>query len=383
MFAAMVRRFIWEHPKWPDLHVDREAIGEPLLAAAFARGRVAGALGHLGGSDRLAIQADAFTETAVDTSAIEGEEVNRDSVRASLARRLHLPPPDRSSGDDPRADGIASVTVDVTHNAERPLTEERLCRWQSLLFPDPPRSLTVGAWRTAADDPMRVVSGPEGAQKIHYEAPPAARIPHEMESFLAWAESKHEMPPLVVAGLAHLRFETIHPFADGNGRIGRAIADLLLARGEPETAPYISLSRQILRDKTAYYTALELAQHGSLDVSRWVVWFIDTYRSATETTLQAVAGLQRASAFWREHTDVDFNARQRRVLERYLSGGFEGWINSRKYAAIAKTSTDTAARDLAELVGKGVIIPNEGHGRKTSYRLAGEHDPHWRTETDA
>jgi Fic family protein len=196
-----------------------------------------------------------------------------------------------------------------------------------------------------------------------------------MESFLAWIESAHDVPPLVIAALAHLRFETIHPFADGNGRIGRAIADLLLARGDPETAPYVSLSRQILSDKFAYYTALESAQQGPLDVSRWVVWFIDTYRSATDTTLQAVAGLQRASTFWREHAEIDFNARQRRVLERFLSGGFDGWINSGKYAAIAKTSSDTAARDLAQLVAKGVIIPNEGHGRKTSYRLADEHDP--------
>jgi Fic family protein len=368
----MVRRFVWERERWPALEVDLARLAGGLVAASHAGGRVAGALGHVGRGNRATLEAEALAETAIDTSEIEGLRLDADRVRASLARRLHMPNTKAAARDDPDADGIVSVTLDAIRNARRPLTATRLCDWQRSLFPNPPSALTVGAWRRAADDPMQVVSGPVSARRIHFEAPPAARVPDEMRRFIAWFEGAHEAPALVTAALAHVRFETIHPFADGNGRIGRAIADLALAREDPETAPYVSLSREILRDKSAYYAALERAQRGDADVTEWAAWFIDAYRKATETTLAAISGLQRASAFWREHADIDLNARQRRVIERYLGGGFDGWINSRKYAAIAKTSADTAARDLADLVEKRVIVPNEGRARRTSYRLSDE-----------
>jgi len=204
---------------------------------------------------------------------------------------------------------------------------------------------------------------------VHFEAPPASRIAGEMQRFLHWFESRATDPPLVRAALAHVWFLTIHPFADGNGRIGRAIADLVLARTDRDVASCVSLARRILRDRAAYYAALSAAQRGSLDMTAWASWFIECYRRAAEDTLVSADELLRAAAFWRAHADVDINARQRKVLERYLGGGFEGWLNSRNYRAIAKTSADTAQRDLADLARKGLIFPNDGKARKTSYRL--------------
>jgi Fic family protein len=376
----MLRRFIWEDPNWPALQTDLALLGPSLDGAIYDQGSVTGAIRALAQNDRTRVEIDALSETALETSEIEGEHISADSVRASLARRLRLPTSAEQSARDPRADGVVELTVDATRNANAPLTAERLWAWQSGLLPDAPRSLTVGAWRNSADDPMQVVSGPVDQRVVHFEAPPANRVPREMDTFLAWTEQPEQRSTLVTAAIAHLWFVTIHPFADGNGRIARAIADLVLAREEKQVAPYVSLSRQIRKERAAYYEALERAQRGTLDVTQWVSWFIDCYRRATNDTLEAVDDLVRAAAFWREHGEIDFNARQRRVLERYLAGGFQGWLNSRKYSAIAKTSPDTAQRDLADLVHKGIIVPNEGRARKTSYRMQSTYDPNERDD---
>jgi Fic family protein len=375
----VTRRYIWEKPGWPDLSVRLEDLAQPLATAHFARGEIAGVLRALGAADRERIELDALADTALETSDIEGERLSPDSVRASLARRLDLAHRVRSPAD-PRADGVVAMTVDATLNAAEPLTKERLFRWQADLFPDAPRSLTVGAWRKANDDPMQVVSGPVSARVVHFEAPPASRVAREMKSFLTWFESPQEqgappLPRLVHAALAHLWFLTIHPFADGNGRIARAIADLALARAEQQVAPYVSLSRQIRKERNAYYDAIRSAQRGGLDVTAWTLWFIDCYRRAMADTISSVDGLLRAAAFWRDHTGTEINARQRKVLERYLAGDFQGWLNSRNYSAIAKTSADTAQRDLADLVGKKIAFANDGRARKTSYRLDPAYDP--------
>jgi len=314
-----MRRFIWEDPGWPTLHVEQTAGSRQLAAAAYGQGSVAGALRAVGLADRGRMQLEAFAETALDTSAIEGEALDPESVRASLARRLALERPGRGT-TDARADGVVAVTLDATREARVPITAERLFAWHRALLPDAPRGLRIGAWRTEADDPMQVVSGPVSARVVHFEAPPAARVPTEMAAFIDWCEAPSDVPPLVRAALTHLSFETIHPFADGNGRIGRALADLMLARGNAEVAPYVSLSRQMRADRSAYYAALERAQRG----------------------------------------------------------GFEGWISARNYTAIAKTSEDTAQRDLAALAAQGIIVANPGKARKTSYRLREGYDPHVR-----
>jgi Fic family protein len=365
----MLRQFIWEAPAWPALTVDSGLLEQGMYDAAFDQGCVAGVLRALAKSDRSQVEIETLAGTAIDTSEIEGEHLSADGVRASLARRLAVEQPGHRGREDPRADGVVELTVDATRNASAPLTTERLWRWQTELFPSPPQSLTVGTWRTASDDPMQVVSGPVQRRSVHFEAPPARRVPAEMDSFLAWLNETSPKPTVITAAIAHLWFVTIHPFADGNGRIARAISDLVLARGQPEVSPYVSLSRQIRKQKLSYYRALEKAQRGSTDVTEWVSWFIDCYRVAVADTIGAVDEIVLTAAFWRDHREVDFNARQRRVLERYLAGGFEGWLNSGKYAAIANTSADTAQRDLTDLVKKGIIVANPGRGRRTSYRL--------------
>jgi Fic family protein len=345
-----------------------------LSDTAFEQGEVAGALRTLGEDDRERAVLDTLAETAIETSQIEGERLTAESVRASLARRFAVDAaPSRDA--DPRADGIVAMTVDALQNAEAPLTKERLLRWHTDLFADAPRSLTVGEWRTVRDDPMQVVSGPVQARVLHFEAPPASRVDEEMRSFLEWFEAPSSLPPLVHAAVAHLRFLTIHPFSDGNGRVARAIADLRLARAQPRIAPYVSLSRQIRKERAEYYGAIERAQRGDADVTPWSDWFIGCYRRARADTLRSIDDLMRATRFWREHRDVELNARQRKVLERYLGGEFEGWLNSRKYAVIAKASPDTAQRDLADLAEKRIILSNDGKARKTSYRLADDFDP--------
>jgi Fic family protein len=374
-----MRRFIWEDPQWPRLTVDYEAAAPALFAASFALGRVGGALPSLADSEQATVEFDALAYTALTTSEIEGERISRDSVRASLARRLHRAAPGELRTDDVRADGIVAVTLDAIQNANAPLTAERLWQWHNNLFPDAPRSLTVGTWRGPADDPMRVVSGPVQRRHVHFEAPAATAVAGEMDAFLTWLESRDRpLESIAKAALAHLWFLTIHPFADGNGRIGRAIADLVLARGATDTTAYVSLSGQILKERTQYYAALESAQRGALDVTQWVIWFAGCYERASRTTFALIEELLSAAAFWRTHATTDFNARQRKILQRYLAGGFEGWLNSSKYSKMADCSQDTAQRDLADLLARGVIIANDGSARRTSYRLTSDFDPNLR-----
>jgi len=363
-----MRQFIWQQPGWPELLIDLGALARTLTGAAFAQGEVAGAIRSLSQPDRDRAMVDTMVETAIETSQIEGEQLSIASVRASLARRHDRRVP-RESGADARADGIVAITADVQQNARAPVTKARLFRWHAELFSEAPRSLTVGEWRTERDDPMRVVSGPVTARVTHFEAPPAALVDTEMERFLDWFESPNDLPALVHAAVAHLRFLTVHPFSDGNGRIGRAIADLRLTRTAGETARFISLSREIRKERREYYDAIERAQRGNLNVTPWVDWFIGAYCRAATDTLRSIDDLTRANRFWHAHRDIAFNARQRAVLERYLAGSFD-WLNSTKYAATAKTSTDTAQRDLTDLVAKRIIVLNDGKARKTSYRLA-------------
>jgi len=379
--TAMQRRFLWQRAHWPHLRVDLAQLAGALSGASFDQGEVAGALRALGTADLEQASLDTLADTAIETSQIEGEQLAPDSVRASLARRLSLAPASPSQSD-PRVDGIVAITVDAQQQADAPLTKERLLGWHAGLFADAPRSLTVGAWRTVRDDPMQVVSGPVNARIVHFEAPPAQRIDEEMLAFLDWFETPSDLPPLVRASIAHLRFLTIHPFSDGNGRIARAIADLRVGRGQRRIAQYVSLSRQIRKERDDYYRAIEGAQRGDVDVTAWAQWFIECYRRSMSGTLRSIDGLMHASRFWGEHRDVEINARQRRVLARYLAGDFEGWLNSRRYAAIAKASPDTAQRDLADLVDKRILVRNGGKARKTSYRLQERFDPHRRDDVD-
>jgi Fic family protein len=368
----MLRQYIWQREEWPQLRFGEAALIRSIAELSYAEGRVVGAVQALGEGDLSRLARETLVASAIDTSEIEGERISPASVRASLARRLEI---GAASGErDPRADGVVAMTLDAVDGAKRPLTQERIFRWHEVLLEIAPRRITVGAWRPPSDDPMRVVSGPVSARVINYEALPAARIPAEMHAYLTWFESADAagLMPIVFAALAHLRFEVIHPLSDGNGRIGRAIADLALARRRPDAARYVSLSQQILIERRTYYEELEQAQRGDLDVTRWIAWFAGAYTRAAERTLTVLDELARASRFWSDHANVEINARQRAVLERYLAGGFDGWINSSKYAKLAKTSIDSAQRDIADLVAKGILVANDGKARRTSYRLFDE-----------
>jgi Fic family protein len=376
-----MRRYIWEDSGWPDFTVNEAALEPALTSIAYRAGRVAEVLFQLGRDEQRRVRFDSLTDTAVETSAIEGETLSIASVRASLARRLDMP----LAGDGPtdaRADGVVAVTVDAVQRADRELTEARLHHWHTLIFPDPDPPLTIGAWRSRPDDSMQVVSHAERLQPtIHFEAPPGPRVYGEMNRFLTWFASPGRASmrrPLIHAAVAHLWFVTIHPYGDGNGRIGRAIADLALARHDAEIAEYVSLSRQIRTDRNSYYDALERTQRGPLDVTPWVSWFAHCYGRAVDHTLAVGREMMQARSFWTDHANATINDRQRVVLQRYLSGAFEGWINTSKYATLAKTSRDTAQRDIAALVAQKILVPNGSRGPRTSYRLTDTYDPHIR-----
>jgi Fic family protein len=376
--AAIMRRFIWEDSGWPDLTVNEAALEPDLTPIAYRAGRVAEVLFQLGRDEQRRVRFDTLTDTAIETSAIEGETLSIASVRASLARRLDMPFAD-DAPTDARAEGVVAVTVDAVQHAERELTQARLHHWHALIFPDPDPQLTVGTWRSRPDDSMQVISHAERLRPtIHFEAPPGPSVSGEMNRFLDWFASPGPAPmqrPLIHAAVAHLWFVTIHPYGDGNGRIGRAIADLALARHDPEIADYVSLSRQIRTDRKSYYDALERAQGGPLDVTPWVSWFANCYGRAVDHTLTVGREMIQARSFWTDHANATINDRQRVVLQRYLSGAFEGWINTSKYATLAKTSPDTAQRDIAALVAQKILVPNGSRGPRTSYRLTDTYDP--------
>jgi Fic family protein len=311
---------------------------------------------------------EAATTEAIATAAIEGERLPPDEVRSSVARRLGLdaaalPPASRS------VDGLVEMMLDATQRFDAPLTAERVCAWHAALFPTGRAGmhpLTVGRWRPAESDPMQVVSGPMGRERVHFEAPEAVLLDDEMARFLAWCARPPAIDGLILAGLAHLWFATIHPFEDGNGRIARAVADHFLARADGSRQRYFSMSAEIARDRAEYYAQLERAQRGSLDVTAWLVWFVAHLDAAVRRALSTQqAALDRAER-WRVWNAHPLNARQRAVLER-VSGEFEGVLNNRKYRLIAGCSDDTALRDLTQLVAWGVLVPTQAGGRSRGY----------------
>ncbi len=362
--------YIWESAEWPAWRFDVPALATSLADVSHAQGMLAGRLADLGLALRDEASLAALTEDVVKTSAIEGESLNVASVRSSIARRLGvdigaLAPVDR------HVEGVVEMVLDATTNAAAPVTDARLFGWHAALFPtgySGMSRITVGEWRTDASGPMQVVSGPIGRQRVHFEAPPAARLAREIERFLAWFNAAPVEPLLIRAGLAHLWFVTLHPFDDGNGRIARALGDLVLARADQSPQRFYSLSAQIQRERNAYYDVLERTQRGSLDVTEWLAWFLNTLGRAIDhahTTLDAVLVKAR---FWQRCAGFAMNERQVKVMNRLLDG-FEGKLTTTKWAALAKCSQDTALRDIMELVEHGVLRRSSSGGRSTSYEL--------------
>ncbi len=362
--------YIHEQDAWPTFHWDEPTIAAILIGLRHRQGRLLGRMEMLG----LSLQNEAvlrtLTSDVLKTSEIENEHLDADQVRSSLARRLGidigaLTPADRN------VEGVVEMMLDATQNYAEPLTEERLFGWHAALFPTGRSGMSkivVGAWRDDSSGAMQVVSGPIGRERVHFEAPSASKLPGEMKAFLKWFNAKDAIDPVLKGAIAHLWFLTIHPFADGNGRIARAIADLSLARSEDSAQRFYSMSTQVRTERTAYYFFLESTQRGDLNITSWLEWFLgclDRAFTGAETILSAV--LIKAK-FWERHANANLNDRQRLMLNKLLDA-FEGKLTSSKWAKIAKCSQDTAGRDIDALIKLGILQKDQGGGRSTSYSL--------------
>lgn len=365
--------YIWQASDWPIWRFDLAALVQPLADVSRAQGLLMGRLADVGMALRDEASLSVLTEDVVKTSEIEGEQLNVESVRSSVARRLGvdigaLAPVDR------HVEGVVEMVLDATANCNAPVTRDRLFGWHAALFPTGYSGLVrinVGGWRDDATGPMQVVSGPLGRQRVHFEAPPADRLESETARFLAWANSASGEPPLIKAGLAHLWFVTLHPFDDGNGRIARAVGDLFLARADGSPQRFYSLSAQIQRERKAYYDILERTQKQSLDVTEWLAWFLDALHRAVDQaqhTLDTVLVKTRFWQRWAAPSSAPLNERQVKLVNRLLDG-FEGKLTSSKWAAIAKCSPDTALRDITDLLARGILRKSDAGGRSTSYEL--------------
>lgn len=363
--------YIWQTNDWPNWCFDLAALAGPLAEVSRAQGLLMGRLADVGMALRDQASLAALTEDVVKTSEIEGEPLNVESVRSSIARRLGgdigaLAPVDR------HVDGLVDMVLDATTNCHAPLTRERLFGWHAALFSTGYSGLSrinVGTWRNDADGPMQVVSGPIGRQRVHFEAPPADRLDAETDRFLDWVNTTSGETPLIKAGLAHLWFVTLHPFDDGNGRIARAIGDLLLARADGSPQRFYSLSAQIQRERKTYYDILEQTQKSSMDVTQWLAWFLNALHRAVDQahfTLDAVFAKAR---FWQHWAMTPMNERQLKLLNKLLDG-FEGKLTSSKWATTAKCSPDTALRDINYLLTHGVLRKSDAGGRSASYELS-------------
>ena len=363
--------YIYQRPDWPRFHWDQAALANQLGAVRHRQGRLIGRMQALGFPLREQAVLKTLTEDVLKSSEIEGEFLDRDQVRSSIARRLGIDagallPADRN------VEGIVEMMLDATQRFDQPLSAARLFGWHGALFPTGRSGLDkikVAQWRDEQSGPMRVVSGTYGREKVHYEAPAADRLDDEMQDFLNWFNLEDKLDPVVKAALAHLWFVTIHPFDDGNGRIARAIADMSLARSEASPQRFYSMSAQIQLERQAYYEMLEATQKGDLDITRWLEWFLACLDRAFDGAEAILSSVFRKAEFWRVNAATSLNDRQRDILNRLLDG-FEGKLTSSKWANIEKCSADTALRDINELVAHGILARDEGGGRSTSYSLA-------------
>lgn len=367
-------KYVWQHTSWPKFNWQSESLLPLISKARLAQGKLLSKVTSLGFKHSREACADILTEEVMKTSAIEGERLNRESVRSSVARHLGLPTAGLSYASR-TVDGLVEVLLEATQKYDKRLTASRLKSWQAGLFPTGYSGLSkirAGKWR-AAREPMRVVSGPVGREKIHYEAPPGERIEKEIKQFLSWWESSlSKEDGLLRSGLAHFYFVTIHPFEDGNGRIARVLTDMALAQDEKLSTRFYSLSSQIMEERKNYYDNLEECQKGSGDVTSWLNWYLECYTRAVEKAEKLIAGVLAKARFWQDNSQIELNERQRKVINRLLDagkGGFEGGLTTRKYVSLAKVSRATAFREISDLLEKKVLTQNPSGGRSVSYEL--------------
>jgi len=362
--------YIHEFKAWPNFTWDDQLFAEKLGRVNYTMGMIMGQMSAAGFKQKEDALLKTLTLDVTKSSAIEGELLNVEKVRSSIARRLGIEvagmvPSDRQT------DGVVEMMLDATQNFNASLTTDRLYGWHSSLFPSGRSGLhkiTVGDWRNDETGPMQVVSGPMGREKVHYQAPDAKLLPGEMAAFLEWFNNGQNLDPVLKAGIAHLWFVTIHPFDDGNGRITRAITDMQLARADRSPNRFYSMSAQIEKERNAYYDILENTQKGTVDVTEWLLWFLTCLGRAMESTMDVLQKVSMRTDFWDRHRDVALNARQKKMVDTLLDD-FYGTLNVSKWAKITKSSTDTALRDIRDLMSKGVLAQNEGGGRNTSYSI--------------
>lgn len=363
--------YIWELPDWPQFRWDQDRLANVLAEARHEQGRLLGRMEALGFQLREEAVLRTLTQDVLKSSEIEGEKLDPEQVRSSIARRLGmdvgaLTPADRD------VEGVVEMMLDATRRYDQQLTVERLFGWHASLFPTGRSGMTkirVGQWRDDSGGPMQVISGPFGKERVHYQAPPADRLEREMAAFLEWFNSEPATDPVLKAGLAHLWFVTIHPFDDGNGRIARGIADMALARSEQSAQRFYSMSAQIRQERNDYYDMLEATQKGTMDVTDWHAWFLRCLKRAFDGAQETLSSVLFKARFWDRFATEALNERQIKVINRMLDG-FEGKLTSSKWAKLAKCSQDTAYRDIQDLMERGVLKKNPGGGRSTSYDLA-------------
>ena len=363
--------YLWDRADWPAFRWDADALLTALADARSRQGRLLGTMSQLGFDLKVESELHATTEDVVKTSEIEGQTLDAAGVRSSVARRLGVSVGGVSVSDR-TADGVVEMVLDATQHHDRPLTRERLRGWHAALFPtgySGVRKITIAGWRTDREGPMRVVSGPMGRQRVHYQAPPAERVAVEMDRFLSWFNSRPPIDGLLRSAVAHLWLVTIHPFDDGNGRIARAIADLALAQMEGTGQRFYSVSAQIRRERSRYYRTLETTQRGTLDITEWLAWFVACFGRAIDEAETEHGAVLAKAAFWRRYAHEPFSARQKAVLNRVLHR-IVGKLTAKKWATLGKCSIATAQRDINDLVARRLLIRNPGGSKRTSYRIA-------------
>lgn len=360
-------KYIYQHENWTNFTWDNDKVNLLLGEVRYLQGKIYGQIQSLGFSLQEETNLYNLTSDVVKSAEIEGEELNYDQVRSSVARRLGIEIGGLDSVNR-NVEGVVEMILDATQNYLSPLDEERLFGWHSCLFPTGRSGMykiEVAQWRTGE---MQIVSGAMGKEKIHYEAIPAQNLQKEMDIFLDWFNHHHTLDLVLKSAIAHFWFIIIHPFDDGNGRIARAISDLLLSRSDNSNYRFYSMSSQILVQKKEYYEVLKKVQHSTGDITEWIVWFLNCLKNALNDTEKSLEKVLFKSEFWKTHENTPVNERQRLMLNKLLDG-FDGKLKTSKWAKITKVSTDTALRDIRDLIGKGILRQEDGGGRSTNYEL--------------
>lgn len=355
---------------WPNFTWDKDTLLLLVSSVRNVQGKLLGKMESLGFNLRNEAILETLTLDVLKSTEIEGEFLDPEQVRSSIAKRLGMDIAGLVTSDR-NVDGIVDLMLDATQNFDKPLSAERLFDWHAALFPTGRSSIykiTVGDWRNDTAGPMQVVSGPMGREKVHFQAPDAVEVAKEMTPFIDWFNTNSEIEPVIKAGLAHLWFVTIHPFDDGNGRIARALSDMLLARSDGSHQRFYSMSAQIRAERKSYYNILENTQKGDLDVTAWLLWFLNCLLNALNASDVILAKVLHKAQFWKQHTTTNFNSRQQLMINKLLDS-FEGKLTTSKWAKITKSSSDTALRDIQDLISKDILRKEPSGGRNTNYEL--------------